>query len=80
MKKLRANIDVLDATLLGYLEKEWSWWNWKEKEANVAVSKQTLEWNFRKNDLEGEKKDSEEFVRMFKAIHQESIRSSRQSA
>jgi chorismate mutase len=48
---------------------------WLKKEANVAVL-QSKRWNeiLGKMILEGEKKDTEEFVlRMFKAIHQESI-------
>jgi hypothetical protein len=44
-----------------------------EKGSNVGISK-PVGMKFRKNDLDGAKGLSEEFVlRMFKAIHQESI-------
>jgi chorismate mutase len=77
MKKLRANIDVLDASLLDLLGRmKVADEIGLVKEANVAVL-QSKRWNeiLGKMILEGEKKGlTEEFVlRMFKAIHQESI-------
>ncbi|WP_166924689.1 bifunctional 3-deoxy-7-phosphoheptulonate synthase/chorismate mutase type II [Flavobacterium poyangense] len=79
MKKLRANIDVLDATLLELLGKRMKVADeigQVKKDANVAIL-QNNRWNeiLGKMILEGEKKGlTEEFVlRMFKAIHQESI-------
>ena len=79
MKKLRANIDVLDANLLELLGKRMKVADeigQVKKDANVAIL-QNNRWNeiLGKMILEGEKKGlSEEFVlRMFKAIHQESI-------
>ena len=79
MKKLRANIDVLDATLVELLGKRMKVADeigQVKKEANVAVLQNTR-WNeiLGKMILDGEKKGlSEEFVlRLFKAIHQESI-------
>ena len=79
MSKLRANIDVLDANLLELLSKRMKVpveIGQVKKEANVAVL-QNNRWNeiLGKMILEGEKKGlSEEFVlKMFKAIHQESI-------
>jgi chorismate mutase len=79
MTKLRANIDVLDASLLDLLGKRMKVADeigLVKKEANVAVL-QNKRWNeiLGKMILEGEKKGlTEEFVlRMFKAIHQESI-------
>ena len=79
MSKLRANIDVLDANLLELLSKRMKVAveiGQVKKEANVAVL-QNNRWNeiLGKMILEGEKKGlSEEFVlKMFKAIHQESI-------
>jgi chorismate mutase len=79
MKKLRANIDVLDASLLDLLGKRMKVADeigQVKKEGNVAVLQNTR-WNeiLGKMILEGEQKGlSEEFVlRMFKAIHQESI-------
>ena len=79
MSKLRANIDVLDANLLELLSKRMKVAveiGQVKKEANVAVL-QNSRWNeiLGKMILEGEKKGlSEEFVlKMFKAIHQESI-------
>ncbi len=79
MAKLRANIDVLDATLLELLGKRMKVADeigQVKKDANVAVL-QNNRWNeiLGKMILEGEKKGlSEEFVlKMFKAIHQESI-------
>ena len=79
MTKLRANIDVLDATLLDLLGKRMKVADeigQVKKGANVAVL-QNNRWNeiLGKMILEGEKKGlTEEFVlKMFKAIHQESI-------
>ena len=79
MSKLRANIDVLDATLLDLLGKRMKVADeigQVKKDANVAIL-QNNRWNeiLGKMILEGEKKGlSEEFVlKMFKAIHQESI-------
>ncbi|MEN2490115.1 bifunctional 3-deoxy-7-phosphoheptulonate synthase/chorismate mutase type II [Flavobacterium sp. B11] len=79
MKKLRANIDVLDANLLELLGKRMKVADeigQVKKDANVAIL-QNNRWNeiLGKMILEGEKKGlTEEFVlRMFKAIHQESI-------
>lgn len=79
MGQLRANIDILDATLLDLLGKRMEVAleiGKVKKEANVAVL-QNNRWNeiLGKMILEGEKKGlSEEFVlKMFKAIHQESI-------
>jgi chorismate mutase len=79
MTKLRATIDVLDANLLELLGKRMKVADeigLVKKEANVAVL-QNKRWNeiLGKMILEGEKKGlTEEFVlRMFKAIHQESI-------
>jgi chorismate mutase len=79
MTKLRANIDVLDASLLDLLGKRMKVADeigLVKKAANVAVL-QNKRWNeiLGKMILEGEKKGlTEEFVlRMFKAIHQESI-------
>jgi chorismate mutase len=73
MKKLRANIDVLDASLLVCWEKNGEDEIGLLKKANVLQNKR---WNeiLGKMILEGEKGLTEEFVlRMFKAIHQESI-------
>ncbi|MBF7091236.1 bifunctional 3-deoxy-7-phosphoheptulonate synthase/chorismate mutase type II [Flavobacterium sp. ALJ2] len=79
MSKLRANIDVLDANLLDLLGKRMKVADeigQVKKNANVAIL-QNNRWNeiLGKMILEGEKKGlSEEFVlKMFKAIHQESI-------
>ena len=79
MGHLRANIDVLDANLLDLLGKRMEVAieiGKVKKDANVAVL-QNNRWNeiLGKMILEGEKKGlSEEFVlKMFKAIHQESI-------
>ena len=79
MTKLRANIDVLDANLLDLLGKRMKVADeigQVKKDANVAIL-QNNRWNeiLGKMILEGEKKGlTEEFVlRMFKAIHQESI-------
>ena len=79
MKKLRANIDVLDATLLELLGKRMKVADEigvVKKAANVAVLQNTR-WNeiLGKMILDGETKGlSEEFVlKLFKAIHQESI-------
>ena len=79
MTKLRATIDVLDANLLELLGKRMKVADeigQVKKEANVAVL-QNKRWNeiLGKMILEGEKKGlTEEFIlRMFKAIHQESI-------
>jgi chorismate mutase len=79
MKKLRANIDVLDANLLELLGKRMKVADeigQVKKDANVAIL-QNNRWNeiLGKMILEGEKKGlTEEFVlKMFKAIHQESI-------
>ncbi|KQB40817.1 bifunctional 3-deoxy-7-phosphoheptulonate synthase/chorismate mutase type II [Flavobacterium aquidurense] len=79
MTKLRANIDVLDANLLEMLGKRMKVADeigQVKKDANVAIL-QNNRWNeiLGKMILEGEKKGlSEEFVlKMFKAIHQESI-------
>lgn len=79
MSKLRANIDVLDANLLDLLGKRMKVADeigQVKKDANVAIL-QNNRWNeiLGKMILEGEKKGlSEEFVlKMFKAIHQESI-------
>jgi chorismate mutase len=79
MKKLRANIDVLDATLVELLGKRMKVADeigQVKKEANVAILQNTR-WNeiLGKMILDGEAKGlTEEFVlRMFKAIHQESI-------
>ncbi|UWY28855.1 bifunctional 3-deoxy-7-phosphoheptulonate synthase/chorismate mutase type II [Flavobacterium sp. TR2] len=79
MKKLRANIDVLDGNLLELLGKRMKVADeigQVKKDANVAIL-QNNRWNeiLGKMILEGEKKGlTEEFVlRMFKAIHQESI-------
>jgi len=79
MTKLRATIDVLDANLLELLGKRMKVADeigQVKKDANVAVL-QNQRWNeiLGKMILEGEKKGlTEEFVlRMFKAIHQESI-------
>jgi chorismate mutase len=79
MTKLRANIDVLDANLLELLGKRMKVADeigQVKKDANVAIL-QNNRWNeiLGKMILEGEKKGlTEEFVlRMFKAIHQESI-------
>jgi chorismate mutase len=79
MKKLRANIDVLDATLLELLGKRMKVADeigLVKKAANVAVL-QNNRWNeiLGKMILDGESKGlSEEFVlKLFKAIHQESI-------
>jgi chorismate mutase len=79
MTKLRANIDVLDANLLDLLGKRMKVADeigQVKKDANVAILQNTR-WNeiLGKMILEGEKKGlTEEFVlRMFKAIHQESI-------
>ena len=79
MTKLRATIDVLDANLLELLGKRMKVADeigQVKKESNVAVL-QNQRWNEILGNmiLEGEKKGlSEEFVlRMFKAIHQESI-------
>ncbi|WP_017496171.1 bifunctional 3-deoxy-7-phosphoheptulonate synthase/chorismate mutase type II [Flavobacterium sp. WG21] len=79
MKRLRANIDVLDANLLELLGKRMKVADeigQVKKDANVAIL-QNNRWNeiLGKMILEGEKKGlTEEFVlRMFKAIHQESI-------
>jgi len=79
MKKLRANIDVLDANLLELLGKRMKVADeigQVKKDANVAIL-QNNRWNeiLGKMILEGEKKGlTEEFVlRLFKAIHQESI-------
>ena len=79
MKKLRANIDVLDGNLLDLLGKRMKVADeigQVKKDANVAVLQNTR-WNeiLGKMILEGETRGlTEEFVlRMFKAIHQESI-------
>jgi chorismate mutase len=79
MTKLRANIDVLDANLLDLLGKRMkvaTEIGQVKKDANVAVLQNTR-WNeiLEKMIIEGEKRGlTEEFVlRMFKAIHQESI-------
>jgi len=79
MTKLRANIDVLDANLLDLLGKRMKVADQigqVKKDANVAVLQNTR-WNeiLGKMILEGEKRGlTEEFVlKMFKAIHQESI-------
>jgi chorismate mutase len=79
MTKLRANIDVLDANLLELLGKRMKVADeigQVKKDANVAIL-QNNRWNeiLGKMILEGEKKGlTEEFVlKMFKAIHQESI-------
>ena len=79
MTKLRANIDVLDGNLLELLGKRMKVADeigQVKKDANVAIL-QNNRWNeiLGKMILEGEKKGlTEEFVlRMFKAIHQESI-------
>jgi chorismate mutase len=79
MTKLRANIDVLDQNLLDLLGKRMKVADeigQVKKDSNVAVL-QNSRWNeiLGKMILEGEKKGlTEEFVlRMFKAIHQESI-------
>jgi len=79
MTKLRANIDVLDANLLELLGKRMKVADeigQVKKDANVAIL-QNNRWNeiLGKMILEGEKKGlTEEFVlRLFKAIHQESI-------
>ncbi|WP_163400606.1 bifunctional 3-deoxy-7-phosphoheptulonate synthase/chorismate mutase type II [Flavobacterium fluviatile] len=79
MTKLRANIDVLDANLLELLGKRMKVADeigQVKKDANVAIL-QNSRWNeiLGKMILEGEKKGlTEEFVlKMFKAIHQESI-------
>jgi chorismate mutase len=79
MTKLRANIDVLDANLLELLGKRMKVADeigQVKKDANVAIL-QNNRWNeiLGKMILEGEIKGlTEEFVlRMFKAIHQESI-------
>ncbi|MBO9582548.1 MAG: bifunctional 3-deoxy-7-phosphoheptulonate synthase/chorismate mutase type II [Flavobacterium sp.] len=79
MKKLRANIDVLDANLLELLGKRMKVADeigQVKKDANVAIL-QNNRWNeiLGKMILEGEKKGlTEEFVlKLFKAIHQESI-------
>ncbi|OMQ12780.1 bifunctional 3-deoxy-7-phosphoheptulonate synthase/chorismate mutase type II [[Flexibacter] sp. ATCC 35103] len=79
MTKLRANIDVLDANLLDLLGKRMKVADeigQVKKDANVAIL-QNNRWNeiLGKMILEGEKKGlTEEFVlKMFKAIHQESI-------
>jgi chorismate mutase len=75
-EKLRANIDVLDTLLelLGKRMKVADEIGVVKKAANVAV--QNNRWTkFRENDFDGETKGlSEEFVlKLFKAIHQESI-------
>jgi chorismate mutase len=76
--KLRANIDVLDASLLETLGKRMKVADRNrsgEKGSNVAVLQNTR-WNeiLGKMILDGEQKDFLRFVlRMFKAIHQESI-------
>ena len=79
MTKLRANIDVLDANLLELLGKRMKVADeigQVKRDANVAIL-QNSRWNeiLGKMILEGEKKGlTEEFVlKMFKAIHQESI-------
>lgn len=79
MTKLRANIDVLDANLLELLGKRMKVADeigQVKKDANVAIL-QNNRWNeiLGKMILEGEKKGlTEEFVlKLFKAIHQESI-------
>ncbi|WPO79692.1 bifunctional 3-deoxy-7-phosphoheptulonate synthase/chorismate mutase type II [Flavobacterium sp. KACC 22761] len=79
MKKLRANIDVLDGNLLELLGKRMKVADeigQVKKDANVAIL-QNNRWNeiLGKMILEGEKKGlTEEFVlKLFKAIHQESI-------
>jgi chorismate mutase len=79
MTKLRANIDVLDANLLELIGKRMKVADeigQVKKDANVAIL-QNNRWNeiLGKMILEGEKKGlTEEFVlRLFKAIHQESI-------
>lgn len=79
MTKLRANIDVLDGNLLELLGKRMKVADeigQVKKDANVAIL-QNNRWNeiLGKMILEGEKKGlTEEFVlKMFKAIHQESI-------
>jgi len=79
MTKLRTNIDILDSNLLELLGKRMKVADeigQVKKDNNVAVLQNTR-WNeiLGKMILEGEKKGlSEEFVlRMFKAVHQESI-------
>jgi len=79
MTKLRANIDVLDSNLLDLLGKRMKVADEigkVKKDKNVAILQNTR-WNeiLGKMISEGEKKGlSEEFVlKMFKAIHQESI-------
>ncbi|MES2545846.1 MAG: bifunctional 3-deoxy-7-phosphoheptulonate synthase/chorismate mutase type II [Bacteroidota bacterium] len=79
MAKLRANIDVLDDNLLDLLGKRMEvarGIGQVKKDANVAIL-QNNRWNeiLGKMILEGEKRGlTEEFVlKMFKAIHQESI-------
>ena len=79
MTKLRANIDIIDSSLLDLLGKRMHVADQigeVKKDKNVAVLQNTR-WNeiLGKMILEGEKKGlSEEFVlKMFKAIHQESI-------
>jgi chorismate mutase len=79
MTKLRTNIDILDENLLDLLGKRMKVADEigkVKKEANVAIL-QNNRWNeiLGKMILEGEKKGlTEEFVlKMFKAIHQESI-------
>lgn len=79
MKRLRANIDVLDSNLLDLLGKRMKVAEeigQVKKEANVAVL-QNNRWNeiLGRMILEGEKHGlTEEFVlKLFKAIHQESI-------
>lgn len=79
MKRLRANIDVLDSNLLDLLGKRMKVAEEigkVKKEANVAVL-QNNRWNeiLGRMILEGEKRGlTEEFVlKLFKAIHQESI-------
>jgi chorismate mutase len=79
MTKLRTNIDILDENLLDLLGKRMKVADEigkVKKDANVAILQNTR-WNeiLGKMILEGEKKGlTEEFVlKMFKAIHQESI-------
>ena len=79
MSKLRTNIDIIDSSLVELLGKRMEIADKigaVKKEKNVAVLQNTR-WNeiLGKMILEGEKKGlSEEFVlKMFKAIHQESI-------
>ena len=79
MTKLRTNIDIIDSSLVDLLGKRMTIADQigaVKKEKNVAVLQNTR-WNeiLGKMILDGEKKGlSEEFVlKMFKAIHQESI-------